>query len=53
MRSAPVEVSIIVPCFNEAENVIELTERARAMFDARGIAGEVVFVDCGYNVMGV
>jgi len=45
MRSAPVEVSIIVPCFNEAENVIELTERARAMFDARGIAGEVVFVD--------
>lgn len=42
---APVEISIIVPCHNEAENVIELAERARAMFDAHGLAGEVVFVD--------
>ena len=41
------EISIIVPCRNEAENVIELAERARAMFEARGIAGEVVFVDDG------
>ena len=41
----PVELSIIVPCYNEAENVIELAERARAMFEARGLVGEVVFVD--------
>jgi phenylacetate-CoA ligase len=40
-----VEISIIVPCWNEAENVNELAERARAMFEHRGIAGEVVFVD--------
>ena len=42
---APVEISLIVPCWNEAENVIELAERARAMFEAHGLAGEVVFVD--------
>jgi phenylacetate-CoA ligase len=40
-----VELSIIVPCYNEAENVLELAERARTMFDARQIAGEVVFID--------
>jgi phenylacetate-CoA ligase len=49
MRAAavgsPIELTIIVPCYNEAENVIELAERARAMFDARGLAGEVVFVN--------
>ena len=43
--SSSVEISIIVPCHNEAENVIELAERARTMFEARGLAGEVVFVD--------
>jgi phenylacetate-CoA ligase len=42
---APVEISIIVPCWNEAENVIELAERARAMFETRGLVGEVVFVN--------
>ena len=41
----PVELSIIVPCYNEGENVLELAERAREMFDTRGVAGEVVFVD--------
>ena len=40
-----IELSIIVPCYNEAENVIELAERAQAMFEAHGVAGEVVFVD--------
>jgi phenylacetate-CoA ligase len=40
-----VELSIIVPCYNEAENVVELAERAQAMFEAHGLAGEVVFVD--------
>lgn len=42
---SPIELSIIVPCYNEAENVIELAERAQAMFAAHGVAGEVVFVD--------
>jgi phenylacetate-CoA ligase len=43
--TTPVELSIIVPCYNEGENVLELAERSRAVFEARGIAGEVVFVD--------
>jgi phenylacetate-CoA ligase len=42
---APIEISIVVPCYNEAENVIELAERAHAMFAARGVVGEVVFVN--------
>lgn len=43
--SPPFELSIIVPCYNEGENVLELAERAHAMFTARGLAGEVVFVN--------
>jgi glycosyltransferase involved in cell wall biosynthesis len=42
---ASIEISIVVPCYNEAENVIELAERAHAMFAARGVVGEVVFVN--------
>lgn len=41
------EVSIVVPCHNEAENVLELAERARAVFATRGLQGEVVFVNDG------
>jgi len=41
------ELSIIVPCRNEAENVVELAERMQRVFETRGIAGEVVFVDDG------
>lgn len=41
------DISIIVPCRNEAENVLELHERARAMFAARGLTGEVIFVNDG------
>ena len=40
-----VEISIIVPCYNEGENVLELAERVGAMFDAHGITGEIIFVD--------
>jgi phenylacetate-CoA ligase len=42
-----IEVSIIVPCLNEGENVLELAHRAQVMFDAAGISGEVVFVNDG------
>ncbi len=43
--TAAFELSIIVPCYNEGENVLELAERAQAMFTSRGVAGEVVFVN--------
>jgi len=45
--AADVEISIIVPCLNEAENVLELAARAHAVFETRGLAGEVVFVNDG------
>src|SRR5262249_4545329 len=41
------DLSIIVPCHNEAENVLELAARAHATFEAKGARGEVVFVDDG------
>jgi phenylacetate-CoA ligase len=39
------ELSIIVPCHNEAENVLELTERVQATFEPHGIAYELVLVN--------
>jgi phenylacetate-CoA ligase len=42
-----VEISIIIPCLNEAENILELTERARATFETHHLSGEVVFVNDG------
>jgi phenylacetate-CoA ligase len=41
------EMSIIVPCHNEAESVLELADRIAAVFAARRIDGELVFVDDG------
>ena len=40
-------LSIIVPCLNEAENILELTERARAAFEGENLSGEIVFVNDG------
>jgi len=42
-----VELSVIVPCFNEEGNLPELVERTERVFDRRGIAGEVVLVNDG------
>lgn len=41
------EISIIVPCRNEAENVLELAERTKGVLEARGLTGELVLVDDG------
>jgi phenylacetate-CoA ligase len=41
------EISIVVPCRNEAENVLELAERARATFAVHALEGEIVFVNDG------
>jgi phenylacetate-CoA ligase len=45
--SGPVELSVIVPCFNEEGHLPELVERTERVFDKRGIAGEIVLVDDG------
>lgn len=41
------EMSIVVPCRNEAESVLELADRVGAVFAARTIDGELIFVDDG------
>jgi phenylacetate-CoA ligase len=41
------DLSVIVPCFNEIFNVEELTRRVLAMFEAGGFAGELILVDDG------
>lgn len=42
-----VRVSVVIPCLNEAENIVECVTRARTVLDAHGISGEVVVADNG------
>jgi glycosyltransferase involved in cell wall biosynthesis len=42
-----VEVSIVMPCLNEAETLAICIRKARSMFAAHGIHGEVVVADNG------
>jgi len=41
------DVSVLVPAFNEVENVPELVNSLCAMFDRHGLKGEIVLVDDG------
>jgi phenylacetate-CoA ligase len=43
----PIELSVLVPCFNEEGNLPELVERTERVFERRGIAGEIVLVNDG------
>jgi len=43
--SPPIEVSVVIPCLNEAENIEECVRRSRAALDDAGITGEVVVSD--------
>jgi phenylacetate-CoA ligase len=45
--SMSVELSVLVPCFNEEGNLPELVDRTERVFDRRGIAGEIVLVNDG------
>jgi phenylacetate-CoA ligase len=40
-------LSVVAPCFNEAQNLAELTERLNRTFERKGIAGEIVLVNDG------
>ena len=42
-----VELSVIVPCYNEEANVPEVVSRVLGVFEAGGFRGEVVLVDDG------
>lgn len=41
----PVEVSVVIPCLNEAENIEECVRRSLEALAEAGIAGEVVVAD--------
>ncbi len=43
----PIDLSIVVPLFNEAESLPELKARIVGQFDKHGWAGEILFVDDG------
>ena len=46
MPAAP-EVSIVMPCLNEAETLATCIRKAKAMLDAHGVDGEIVIGDNG------
>jgi len=41
----PVEVSVVIPCLNEAENIEECVRRSLAALEEAGLLGEVVVAD--------
>jgi len=42
-----VELSVVVPCYNEAGNLPELVARLRGVFEKRKVRGEIVLVNDG------
>jgi hypothetical protein len=50
MRSnggAPLSVSVVLPCLNEARSIAGVVDEARAAREAEGVSGEVIVVDNG------
>jgi phenylacetate-CoA ligase len=45
--AAPIELSAVIPCYNEELNIPELVARLLGVFAAGGFCGEVVLVDDG------
>jgi len=43
----PPIISVLIPAYNEADNIAELVERTARAFGQLGIAGELIFVDDG------
>ncbi|HYQ28188.1 MAG TPA: glycosyltransferase [Polyangiaceae bacterium] len=46
-ETAPIDLSIIVPCFNEELNLPELTQRVLLTLDTGKLTGELILVDDG------
>ena len=46
-EAAAIELSIVMPCLNEAETLAVCIKKARAFLDDHGIAGEVLIADNG------
>jgi len=45
--TAPVEVSVVIPCLNEANSLASCVDKAVQAFRAAGLSGEVVVADNG------
>jgi glycosyltransferase involved in cell wall biosynthesis len=43
--SAPIEVSVVIPCLNEAENIEECVRRSQQALEEAGMVGEVIVAD--------
>src|SRR6478609_11306771 len=41
----PIRVSVVIPCLNEAENIVECVTRARNVLAENGLDGEVIVAD--------
>src|SRR5215218_1216860 len=46
-RTEPPRVSVVIPCLNEAENIVQCVQGALKVLLANGIAGEVIVADNG------
>src|SRR5437660_6325864 len=46
-ETRPVEVSVVIPCLNEANSLAYCVDKARKAFEAAGLSGEVVVADNG------
>jgi len=44
---APIELSIVMPCLNEADTLGACVEKARAVLAENGISGEIIVADNG------
>ena len=42
-----IELSVVVPCFNEEKNISELVNRCLALFNKKEISGEIILVNDG------
>ncbi len=40
-----IDLSVVVPCYNESRNLPELVQRLSKVFEKKGICGEIVLVD--------
>lgn len=46
-NSNPIELSIVIPAFNEEKNLGPLTEKIKSKLDPHGLSYEVIYVDDG------
>ncbi len=46
-NATPIELSVIAPCFNEADNIQEFVSRTLRVLDHKGIRGELILIDDG------